>query len=66
MRERKSQTKRHKNGTLDRYFYTKTWVKIPSKNSLDIDEVNHRLYNDLPLDDLLNSKPRKNKNNEGK
>jgi len=49
-----------KSGTLNRYFYSKTWFK--TKHSLySQDEVNHRLYNNLPLDDLFDAQEGKYK-----
>ena len=74
MAEKKQTNK--KSGTLNRYFYSKTWQS--SKHVLmSQDEINHRLYNNLPLDDLLNDKvnnyiknkpgggrPKKNQDNE--
>ena len=48
-------------GSLKRYFYNKKWVTSSRHNSLDIDEVNHRLYNNLPLDDLIDEKLNKYK-----
>ena len=54
-----------KSGTLDRYYLTKTWKK--SKHSLlSQEEIEHRIYNDLPLDDLLDkaaNKYKKDKDN---
>ena len=47
----KKQTKK-KSGTLNRHFYTKTW-KSNRHNVLSQEEVEHRIYNDLPLDDIL-------------
>lgn len=41
------------NQVIDKYFITKEWDKTFKHRTLDIDEVNHRLYNDLPLDDLI-------------
>jgi hypothetical protein len=56
----KKQTNK-KSGTLNRYFYSKTWFK--TKHSLfSQDEVNHRLYNNLPLDDLFDAQDSKYKN----
>ena len=58
MAEKKQTNK--KSGTLNRYFYSKTWFK--TKHSLySQDEVNHRLYNDLPLDDLFDARDSKYK-----
>ena len=43
-----------KSGTLNRYFYSKTWFK--TKHSLiSQDEVEHRLQNNLPLNDLFDA-----------
>ena len=49
-----------KSGTLNRYFYSKTWFK--TKHSLiSQDEVEHRLQNNLPLDDLFDARDSKYK-----
>jgi len=57
----KKQT-RKKSGTLDRYFYKKTW-KSMKHSILSQDEVDYRINNDLPLDDLLDDNINKyNKN----
>ena len=59
MAEKKQTNK--KSGTLNRYFYSKTWFK--TKHSLfSQDEINHRLYNNLPLDDLFDAQDGKYKN----
>jgi hypothetical protein len=55
----KKQTNK-KSGTLNRYFYSKTWFK--TKHSLiSQDEVEHRLQNNLPLDDLFDARDSKYK-----
>ena len=47
-----------KSGTLNRYFFKKTWFK--TKHSLiSQDEVNHRIYNGLPLNDLFDAQESK-------
>lgn len=52
MAEKKQTNK--KSGTLNRYFYSKTWFK--TKHSLiSQDEVEHRLQNNLPLNDLFDA-----------
>ena len=61
MAEKKQTNK--KSGTLNRYFYSKTWQS--GKHVLmSQDEINHRLYNDLPLDDLLDDKIKKYSKNK--
>ena len=53
-----------KSGILDRYYLTKTWKK--SKHSLlSPEEIEHRIYNDLPLDDLLDKAANKYKKDNG-
>ena len=57
-----------KSGVLNRFFYTKTWDS--SKHSLlSQEEIEHRLYNNLPLDDVYDeniSKYNKKKKNVNK
>lgn len=43
--------KKSKN-SISRY-YPKQWDKSARTLNLDIDEVDYRLYNDLPLDDII-------------
>ena len=65
MPKREQNLNNKKNGTLKRYFYTKKWDTSHGRNSLDIDEVNHRLYNNLPLDDLLDKNADRYKRKDG-
>lgn len=55
----RKKTKKHRSN-IERFF-EKQWDKSNRQLSLDVDEVNHRLYNDLPLDDLLDKIINKNK-----
>lgn len=47
----KKKTKK-KSGTLNRHFYTKTWKRY-KHSVLSQEEIEYRIYNDLPLDDIL-------------
>lgn len=38
--------------TIDRYYGNKEWEKNTSKTTLDQDEVDYYINNDLPLDEL--------------
>lgn len=39
------------NQTLDKYNFTKEWVKRASKKCENIDDINHYIYNDIPLEE---------------
>lgn len=54
-----------KSGTLDRYMYTKTWVKLQHR-TLDQEQIEWRIYNDLPLDDLIDENVNKYKKKDDK
>lgn len=47
------QRKRQANTALDVYKRTtKEWEKKTLRRTIDIEDANHYIYNDLPLDDL--------------
>jgi hypothetical protein len=59
-----------KGGSINRYFYSKTWDKGARLYLMDQQEVINRIENGLPLDDLYdtldNKYKRKNVKNENK
>lgn len=44
--------RKQKNASLDVYRGAKQWVKSSLKKSLDPEQVDHYIYNDLPLGEL--------------
>lgn len=53
-KERKSISaeKYHSNAVLDKYQITKEWGTNYKMDTFDIDEVNYRIQNDLPIEPL--------------
>jgi len=49
----KPNSKKGKNQVLDTMYYKKEWVKGTSKKVVDIPKMDYYIYNNLPLDDLL-------------
>ena len=65
----KRKTERKKPNTknrhvIDRYFIQKEWDKSFRHRTLDQDEVDWRINNDLPLDDLIDEAANKYKRNK--
>ena len=64
--------KGHKNGgrpkgsksgnVINSYNIHREWLKKAHKKVEDIDDINHYLYNDIPLEEYYNKKERKNEN----
>ena len=58
-----------KNSSLNTYNLHKEWKKSSLKKTLDIDEVDYYLYNDLPIEELYDEMKLYNydwKNNKNK
>jgi len=51
-REKKRGDKKSSRETLDTYPITKDWEKRLSKKMIDIEQVNHTLYNNLDTQEL--------------
>ena len=65
MAKRDQNLNNKKSGTLKRYFYTKTWDTSFRGNTFDIEEITHRLENNLAIDDLFDKLDKRYKRKDG-